>query len=186
MSKLEIIANIFNLICVFLAARNQVTTWPTGIVASILFGWMFFDVKLYADVSLQIFFILTSLYGWWSWKKNSNQKELAITKVQAPLLLKLGGLGVLTTISYGTLLHATTDASFPFIDSIVLMFSVIAQFLLMKRKLENWIFWIIVNTVAVPLYAAKELYLTSFIYAIFWVNAIMGYRKWLSILKATE
>jgi nicotinamide mononucleotide transporter len=85
---------------------------------------------------------------------------------------------------YGWLLHAWTDASLPYIDSTVLMLSILAQFLLIKRKLENWAVWIAVNTVAAPLYAYKGLYLTAFLYAVFLVNAVYGWRAWRPLVEA--
>ncbi len=179
MSLLEIFANIFNLISVFLANRNSVHTWWIGIIGGVLYGVMFYEVKLYADVILQVFFILTNFYGWWAWlhgdKKN---EELPITQVAVKQLMLFGLLAVFLTAAHGFLLLKLTDASFPFIDSTILVLSIIAQFLLMRRKLESWIFWIIVDVIAVPLYAAKGLTLTSAIYFLFLLNAIWGLVNW--------
>ena len=187
MSLLEIFANIFNLASVLLANRNNVHTWWTGIIGTILFGVLFFEVKLYADVILQIFFIVTNIYGWWIWLYGGEAKrELPISRINLPQLIFFGVLAVIITIGHGYLLHSLTDASFPFVDSIVLVFSIIAQFLLMKRKLESWYFWILVDAVACPLYAAKELYLTSAIYFLFLLNAIWGLINWLKIWRVEQ
>jgi nicotinamide mononucleotide transporter len=184
MTPLEIFANIFNLISVFLANRNNVHTWWTGIIGTILFGFTFFEVKLYADVILQVFFIITNIYGWWIWLYGGADKsELPISRINIKQLIFFG---ILATIGHGYLLHSLTDASFPFIDSIVLVFSIIAQFLLMKRKLESWYFWILVDAVACPLYAAKELYLTSAIYFVFLILAVWGLLNWLKIWRSTQ
>lgn len=185
MSTLEIFANVFNLISVLLARRNSIQTWPTGIIACVLFAALFFQVKLYADVSLQVFFIMTSFYGLWKWKFGSPEKsDLPITTLKLGVFVGLLILAAVLTIAYGSALHFWTDASFPFIDSIVLMLSIIAQLLLMGRKIENWLVWIAVNLVAVPLYASKELYLTSGIYFLFLLNAIWGWLTWQRLLKA--
>lgn len=182
MSPLEIVANLSNLLSVFLAYRNNIHTWWVGIIATILFAFLFFEVKLYADVTLQFFFIGTSIFGWWNWLKGGQgSQELMVGRVRVPTLLVYVAVSILILIIYGALLHDLTDASYPFIDSVVLVFSVLAQFLLMSRKLETWIFWIVVDLIAVPLFASKGLYLTSAIYFAFLVNAVLGLRNWTKI-----
>lgn len=182
MNPIEISANFFNLLSVFFANRNKVHTWWTGIIGTILLGIMFFEVKLYADMILQIFFVLTGIWGWWNWRSGGAEKtELPITRVNFGQLGLFAVAAIFLTIAHGFMLHTLTDASFPFIDSIILVCSIIAQFLLMKRKLESWYFWILVDMVAVPLYAAKELYLTSAIYFVFLVLAIWGLFHWRKI-----
>jgi len=184
---LEVFANISNLISVFLANRNNVHTWWTGIIGTILFAFLFFEVKLYADVVLQIFFIITNIYGWYIWLFGSvENRELPISRISFRQLIFFAAIAILITFGHGLLLHSLTDASFPFIDSIVLVFSIIAQFLLMKRKLESWCFWILVDAVAVPLYAAKELYLTSAIYFLFLINAVWGLINWMKIWRSEQ
>ena len=187
MNLLEIFANIFNLISVFFANRNNVHTWWTGIIGTILFGVLFFEVKLYADVILQIFFIITNIYGWWTWLYGGEAKrELPISRIDWRLLFLFAVSAIVITIGHGYLLHTLTDASFPFVDSTVLVFIIIAKFLLMKRKLESWYFWILVDLVACPLYAAKELYLTSAIYFLFLINAVWGLINWLRIWRSEQ
>ena len=87
-------------------------------------------------------------------------------------------IALLVAVGYGTLLHYFTNAYAPFIDSLVMTFSVLAQLLLMRRKLENWYCWLVVNSLAVPLFASRELYLTAFIYSLFWCNAWYGLYRW--------
>lgn len=187
MNPLEIFANIFNLVSVFLANRNIVHTWWIGIIGGILYGVMFYEVKLYADVILQIFFVLTNIYGWWAWVYGgAKQRELLITRIDFKSLVLFGIAAIGLTVGHGFLLHRLTDASFPFVDSVILVFSIIAQFLLMRRKLESWYFWILVDAVAVPLYAAKELYLTSAIYFVFLLNAVWGLLNWLKLWRVEQ
>lgn len=184
MTPLEISANIFILISVYLANRNSIHTWWTGIIATVLFGFLFYEVKLYADVTLQIFFTLTSIYGWRKWLRGGIERQaLPIGRVKISMLLIFTAVAVLLTLGYGFLLFKLTDASYPFVDSIVLVFSILAQFLLMERKLENWIFWILVDLIAVPLFAGKELYLTAVIYFAFLINAIWGLAHWIKIYR---
>jgi nicotinamide mononucleotide transporter len=161
-----------------LAARNSIHTWSTGIVGCVLFGLLFYDTQLYADVTLQAFFVLTSVLGWWQWLRGDAGRPLPITHARPPLLaLSLAG-GIVAVVLYGTLLHHFTDAYAPFADSAVLVFSVVAQLLLMQRRLEAWFFWLLVNTIAVPLYASRELYVTAALYAAYWVNAVVAWLEW--------
>nr|WP_187362657.1 nicotinamide riboside transporter PnuC [Massilia rubra] len=175
---LEIAANVGASAAILLAGRNSVHTWWTGIIGCALFGVLFYQSNLYADVALQGFFIVSSIVGWMQWRRGEQGSELPITHASVRSLAWLVPAGVGATAAYGALLHYFTNAYAPFIDSAVLVFSVVAQLLLMRRKVENWAFWILVNTVAVPLYASRGLYLTAFLYACYWVNAIVSWLWW--------
>ena len=181
---LELAGNFFTVLCVFLAARNHVLTWPVGIIGSLLYGIMFYESKLYADVALQGFFILTSLKGWINWQHKKQVADLPITRTgKKHLFLFYVPAGILAAIFYGYMLFKLTDASFPFLDSVILTFSVIGQLLLMKRRLETWLFWIIVDLIAVPLYGLKGLYMTSGVYFLFLLNAVYGFWQWRHIFR---
>lgn len=177
-SNLEIAANLVNLLAVLLAARNSVHTWTLGVAGCLLFGWMFYTVQLYADVLLQGFFIVTSLMGCWAWLRGAAGAALPISRTALRDLLAMAALAILVASGYALLLYHFTDAYAPWIDSLVLAFSVLAQFLLMRRRLENWFIWLLVNTLAVPLYASRGLYLTAALYLLFWFNAWYGLYRW--------
>lgn len=176
---LEIVANTVNLAAIALATRNSIHTWWTGILGCVLFGWLFFTSQLYADVTLQVFFILTSALGWWHWAHHRGQREpRPITCTAIPELAVTVPLGALAAFAYGWLLHRFTNAYAPFIDSAVLALSVAGQILLMRRKVETWIFWFLANTFAVFLFSSRELWITAFFYALFWINAPIGFLRW--------
>ena len=182
----ELAANTVNLASIALATRNSLHTWWTGILGCLLFGWLFFSGQLYADVTLQAFFIVTSALGWWHWKhQRGHPVERPVTRTSATELAFTIPLGAAAALGYGALLHVFTDAYAPFIDSTVLALSVIAQLLLMRRKLETWVFWFAANTLAVPLYASRGLWLTAFFYALFCLNAPLGFFRWRRELKPT-
>jgi nicotinamide mononucleotide transporter len=178
MSPLEIAANAFTAVAIFLAGRNSVHTWWTGIVGCTLFGLLFAQSRLYADVVLQVFFVATGVLGWWRWVRGRDGAPLPVTHAGLRTLLWMVPIGVVATAAYGALLHHYTNAYAPFVDSAVLVFSVIAQLLMMGRRIENWPVWLLVNTIAVPLYASRGLYLTAVLYAGFWVNAIVSWIWW--------
>jgi len=175
---LELAANALTALAILLAGRNNVHTWWTGIVGCALFGLLFAESRLYADVALQVFFVATGLLGWWKWLRGDSGEPLPITHASAANLAWTVPAGAVATVGYGALLHFTTNAYAPFLDSSVLVFSVIAQILMMQRRVENWAFWLLVNTIAVPLYYSRGLVLTSVLYAVFWVNAIVSWRTW--------
>jgi nicotinamide mononucleotide transporter len=176
--SLELAANAFTAVAIVLAGRNSVHTWWTGIVGCALFAALFAQSRLYADVLLQVFFIGTGVYGWWRWLRGPGGAPLPITHATMRSLLLAVPLGLGATVAYGALLNLYTNAYAPFVDSAVLVFSVIGQFLMMQRRVENWAFWLLVNTIAVPLYASRGLYLTAALYAGFWINAIASWLFW--------
>jgi nicotinamide mononucleotide transporter len=175
---LELAANAFTAAAIVLAGRNNVHTWWTGIAGCALFAVLFAQSQLYADVVLQAFFIGTGLLGWWKWLRGANGDPLPITHATLRSLLLTVPLGIGATALYGALLYHFTNAYAPFLDSAVLVFSVIGQVLMMQRRVENWAFWLLVNTIAVPLYYSRGLHLTALLYALFWINAIASWVFW--------
>jgi len=190
MSPLEFAANVFNLSSVWFAARNSVHTWWCGIVGCTLYGFMFFETRLYADVTLQLFFIGSCIVGWWNWRRGGARVvtadgggsaapiELPITRVAPATAAAFLAIAIAAALGYGWLLERLTDAANPFIDSSVLALSILAQLLMVGRKLESWPVWFVVDCIAVPLYASKGLWLTAAVYAFFLVLVVMGWLRW--------
>ncbi|QGZ40957.1 nicotinamide riboside transporter PnuC [Pseudoduganella flava] len=183
MTPLEITANAVMTVSIVLAGRNNVHSWWTGIVGCTLFASLFYGVQLYADVALQVFFVLTCVVGWVQWLRGAGGKPRPITSASVKTIAVLAAVGVVATVAYGLMLREFTDAYAPFIDSAVLAFSVIAQFLLMGRRVETWPVWVLVNTISVPLYASRGLYLTAALYAAYWVNAVVSWWWWQRQMK---
>jgi nicotinamide mononucleotide transporter len=182
---LEIGANVVTALAIFLAGRNNIHTWWTGILGCSLFAVLFFQSNLYADVALQVFFIVSSAIGWWQWLKGAHGEPLPITHAHLRTMLWILPVGAAATAGYGALLHYYTNAYAPFLDSTVLVFSVVAQFLMMQRRVDNWPFWILVNTIAVPLYASRGLYLTAFLYGCYWINAVVSWVSWRRLARVS-
>jgi len=185
MTRGELAANLVNALSIILAGRNSIHTWWTGIVGCLLFAAVFFSAKLYADVTLQAFFIVTSVMGWITWARGENHRPLPIRRTGPRLTAVLFVIGALVAGFYGWLLHRFTDAYAPFVDSIVLAFSVLGQLLLMGRRYESWFCWLLVNTIAVPLYISRGLNLTALLYAVFWVNSVVALFRWRRLMVAT-
>ncbi len=184
MTPLEIAANAVTTASIVLAGRNSIHTWWTGIVGCLLFAVLFFGTQLYADVLLQAFFVVTSAIGWWQWRGGEGQRpERAVTHAPASQVAVAAVLGSVAALLYGLVLNRFTDAYAPFVDSVVLAFSVVGQVLLMQRRVESWPFWLLVNIVAVPLYASRGLLLTAVLYAAYWVNAVIAWRHWARLAR---
>lgn len=184
-SWVELIGTIFGLACVWLATKPNILTWPTGIVNIICLFILFYQVQLYADMFLQIFFLTTTLYGWYYWKKEPGEKSISTinTKIKWMLL----GLIFLGTFASGLLfgnLHVlfpkyfTIAADYPYVDSLVMVLSVIATILLARKKLENWYLWILVDVICVFLFCIKEIYFLAGLYFIFLFMASYGLINW--------
>jgi nicotinamide mononucleotide transporter len=176
---LEWSATAFTALSVGLAARRHVATWPVGIIGCVLFGALFYRTQLYADATLQAFFIVTSLMGWRQWLRL--EATLALGSHDAlrwQAWLRLVMIGVVVTWAYGALLAYWTQAFAPFWDSAVMIASVIAQVLLMQRRRETWPWWLLVNTLSVPLFLSRGLHLTAALYTLFWFNAWYGWWRW--------
>jgi nicotinamide mononucleotide transporter len=182
-TPLELWANIFTIACIVLAGRNSIHTWWTGLVGCVLYGIMFYNVQLYADATLQIFFFATGMIGWKQWNNKSEAIPLPIRKASKEMMLGSIGVAVAVALGYGWLLHTFTNAYAPWIDSTVLAFSVVAQLLLMSRSIQTWQVWLLVNTLSVPLFWSRELYLTSVLYGFFWVNAVVSYFNWKKLME---
>lgn len=181
-STLEVAANVIATLSILLASRNHVHTWTFGVLGCLAFAWLYFESRLYADVMLQFFFIVTSVLGWSRWRHSGRvatvAQERPVTHVRFKVLALSLPAGAMGALAYGQLLHATTDAWAPFADSFVLAFSIVAQWLLVRRHVETWPVWLLVNSISVPLFASRGLYLTAAVYAIYWLNAWYGWRRW--------
>ncbi len=190
-SWLEFVGTLFNLACVILVARRNILTWPIGLVAVVLFGVLFYQINLYADVLEQVYYLITGVVGWYMWasvkhKDRADKKVLVTTNSLKTNLLWVSGITAVSVVASWALSQVhiwipavfPEPASLPAIDATTTVMSFAAQFLMMQRKLENWILWIIVDVVAVWLYWYKEVPFVALLYLIFLFNAIYGYISW--------
>ncbi len=179
MTLLEIAANGFVLASVYAARRNSVHTWWCGIIGVSLYAAMFWEAKLYADVVLQGFFVATGIAGWWQWTRGgAGGTALAITSLSNTGRALAVALAVAASVAMGYLFSRFTDAALPYADSYILGASVVAQLLMMRRKIGHWALWITVDVVAVVVYSMKALYLTAAVYALLLVLCVQGLAEW--------
>lgn len=192
MNPIELAANLLTTLSILLAGRNSIHTWWTGILGCGLFCVVFREARLYADVTLQVFFIASSILGWWRWRQPDRARapeqprERPISRAARAQWIGALLAGLMAALIYGSILHRYTDAYAPFLDSLVLSLSVVGQWLLMERRLQTWPVWMLVNLIAVPLYASRGLHLTAGLYGVYLVNAVWSWRRWSHLLRDQE
>ena len=160
-----------------LMIRRTLWAFPVGLLSVGVQGVLFFQAKFYADATLQVFFFAVLAWGWWHWGKAAGP-ELPVTRLTTRgLALTLAG-AVVATVIWALALRRWTDAVMPWRDAGIAAFSVAAQVLQARKKLENWPLWIGVNLLAVAAYWKAELAFTAFLYAVYLGLAVWGWRAW--------
>lgn len=179
MNTLEVAAVAFGIVSVWLSTREHIASWPTAIVNVSLYFVVFGEAKLYADMGLQVFYFVLSWYGWYQWKfGGTNRSELPVSRTARRHVVRLIPLGIVGSLGLGLILARTTDAALPWVDSATSVTSLLAQWMMTRKLLENWLVWIAVDVVYVAMFIFKDLYLTAGLYAVFLVLAVKGYVDW--------
>lgn len=181
---LEVIAFALALGCVVLNVLEVHWAWPLAIAASVLYAWLFFDNRLYGDVAVQSFFVVSSLWGWYQWlfgrraDGRGAAAPLRIARLGRRPVLAVALLWLAAWPALGLLLARFTDTDVPYFNAFPTVGSFIGQVLLALKFVETWPVWLVVNVVSVVLYASKSLWLTAALYVIFGALAIAGWRRW--------
>lgn len=179
MSLIEIVAAVSGLLCVILTIKEKVASWPIGLVQVGLYIYIFWSVKLYSDAILQIFFVITSIYGWYKWMYGGEQHtELKVSSLDSSGMFIWSVLCLGLSAPWAYVMKRFFDAAAPLPDAFILIASIMATYLMAKKKLQCWVFWIAVDFVAIGVYLYKELYITSGLYAVFLVLAFIGLKTW--------
>lgn len=187
---IEIIAVLCGLANVILIIRRSLWNYPFGLVMVALYAWIFFEVRLYSDTLLQVFFFIVQIFGFVSWLRGRDAEgDLIVRRLSTSQLLMTFAAAVAGTILLGGAMWRWTDAALPFPDAAITSMSVLAQVLLARCFLENWFLWISVDVLAIGVYLAKDLQPTAVLYGIFLLLAITGLFDWrralnLSMAKA--
>jgi nicotinamide mononucleotide transporter len=183
----EWIATISGFICVYLVIKRSIWCFAFGFVQVSIYTWIFYDVKLYSDMILHIFYIGFQIYGWLLWRNSQDSTGRVIVNQGTPREYSLWVIAIVVcTGLLGTLMTQFTDASFPYPDAFTTCASLVAQWLLSHKKLLNWMLWIVVDIVAMAVYWQKGLFPTSALYACFLVMAIIGQWQWYKHLSVNS
>jgi nicotinamide mononucleotide transporter len=178
---------VLGVVFVWLAMRESLWNFPVGLVQAAIFGWVCFEGKLYSETVLQILFVAAMVYGWWHWSRGAKDTgSLAVQRLSAWSAAGWAGATLVLWLAWGGAMARFTDAALPWWDGFVFAASVVSQWLQARKLLENWIGWIIANTVAVGVCWAKGFYWFAVLYFLFWLLAWGGWRAWWRSWKAAH
>lgn len=176
---IEIIASLLGIAGVYLTAKQKIWCWPVGLINVVLSLYVFFVAKLYADVILQIFYLVMTLYGWYNWVFGGNKKfSLPVRKILRNEFVIMLFLGFGLSFVAGYIFSNYTDAAFPYWDSQLTVWGIIATYAMAKKIIEHWLMWIIIDINCTVLYFIKHLYAFAPLYFIFTLLAVYGYFIW--------
>jgi nicotinamide mononucleotide transporter len=177
-SWLELIAVLLAFAMILCNIMEWHWGWPLAAMSSVLYFFLFWSQRLYGDALLQVLFVVLALWGWSVWLRGQAGAPLPVTRMPSRQRWALAALGTLFWLATGTLLLNVTDTDVPWWDAFPTAFSVVGQYLLAHKRLENWAVWILVNIVAAGLFAWKALWLTTLLYLVFIALCIVGWRTW--------
>ncbi|KVG34563.1 aminotransferase [Burkholderia ubonensis] len=199
MSTLEIAGVIVSALAIWLTAKRRMLCWPVGLASVALYGWIFFDAKLYSDMLLQGAFAVLQVYGWRRWLAQrvdradgtagggaSHGAVVPVSGVTPAKVLPDLIAAVVGSALLGGIMARWTDAALPFVDASLTAFSLVAQYWTARRYIASWGLWIVVNVVYVGMFVVKELYLTAGLYALFIGLAVIGWRDWRNTAAAVR
>ena len=182
---LEFVAVIFGLFSVWFAKQEKILVYPTGIISVLIYVYICFGIKLYADAGINLFYFIMSVYGWYNWSKKGQQPQIRITKSNRKDWMISVFMFFVSALVIIVLLRVFKQedteywsTSIPYIDTFTTAIFIVGMWLMAFKKLENWIFWIIGDVISVPLYAYKGLVFTSFQFLFFLIIAVVGYIAW--------
>jgi len=177
----EIFGVITGLLFLYFEIKENYLMWPLGLISSALYFVIFYNSKFYADMSLQIYYVVISLYGWYFWTKGGKtdkKEDVPISKLNLKQAVMYLIISAILFYFYSNILVKYTDSPLPYWDSFTTALSIVATFMLTRKIIEQWLIWIVVDAVSLGLYIYKGLYPTALLFAVYTVLAIVGYLQW--------
>ena len=181
---LEFTAVFFAILYLILAVNQNILCWVAGIVSSILYFFIMQSAGLYMEAYLQIFYVFMGLYGWLQWRKGNKINNNFIVNTWS-MLEHFYAISLILALSVlsGLLLKLYTDAALPFFDAFVTWGAVVATYMVAKKLLENWIYWLVIDSISILLFISRDLLLTAFLFGLYIVIIFFGYKSWKKVLK---
>jgi len=177
---LELLGLIFGLLAVWYLIRENILTWPSGIIYVLISFLIFYKTKLYADLALHFVFLILNIYGWYFWihGKKEKDQDLPVTTISNRLMMVLLFLCTVGVYIMGTLFRNYTDAAVPYWDSTTTVLSLAGMWLTARKKIESWYYWLVVDILATGIYVYKGIYFYATLYGIYIFLALAGYYSW--------
>jgi nicotinamide mononucleotide transporter len=185
-NKIEILGAILGILYIFFSIRQNIFTWPTGLLTSALYIFVFFQSKFYADMGLQVYYVGISIYGWYYWAKGKKPEDTETVPVKRTRKILWIKMGVVAALLYGAILFILlnfTDSPVPFMDTLTTALSIVATWMLARKYIEHWLIWIVVDVISVGLYIYKDLWPTVILFVVYTIMAVLGYIEWKKDLK---
>ena len=176
-SIIESTAVFFSVLYVILAIKENVWCWWAAAISVILYIYICYTAQLYPETGLQFFYLIMAIYGYYQWNKNDSSLKIQQWTITKHLFILL--LGALLTFLMGFYFSIYTNAAMPLVDSFTTVFSVFATYMVTKKVIENWLYWIVIDAVSVYLYFSRDLHLTSLLFLVYTIIAIFGYFAWI-------
>ncbi len=186
---IEIIGAVTGILFLYLEIKQNMWLWPVGIITSVLYIYIFFITKFYADMSLQFYYVGVSIYGWWNWLRGSQSNDselLPIKRLAAKLGFRLLAITVVVFALLTFILIRFTDSPVPVGDAFTTALSITATWMLAHKILDMWWLWMVANAVSLGLYLYKGLYPTSVLFLFYFSMSIVGYLQWKKSYIAQE
>lgn len=182
---IEILGVVFSLLYLYFSIRQNILLWPMGIISALLYMVVFFHSRFYADMGLNGYYFIISIYGWILWKRGREHAKtpLPVTRIRLQPAAILVVITVVAFFGIGYILDHFTDSPIPYWDAFTTAVSFTATWMLARKILEHWILWIIVDAVSMGLYLYRGLYPTLVLFAVYTVMAVIGYIQWKKRLK---
>lgn len=180
-SIIESTAVLFSIIYVLLAAKQNIWCWTFASISVILYIYICFTSQLFVETGLQAFYLFMAGYGYSNWNKSKGKLEIIQWSTVKHLILIL--FGAISTFLIGFYFATYTDAKMPIVDSFTTVFSIIATYMIVKKVLENWLYWIVIDIISIYLYFSRDLHLTSLLFILYSILAVFGYFSWLKKMK---
>ena len=178
MSSWEITAVLLGVAYVILAAKESLWAWLFGFFSTLIYTLIFWEGALVSSSFLNFYYMIMAGYGYYSWRKGAEDKELAITSFSLSKHLKFIGAGIVFTLILGYLSHTYTDAKLAYMDSFVMVFSIIATWMLTQKIIENWLYWLVIDSVAIVLYWNSGYLATVILFMLYVILGLYGYITW--------
>jgi nicotinamide mononucleotide transporter len=175
----ELVGSLTGALCVWLLVKQNIWNWPIGITNNIFYIVIFYKSGLFADAGLQFVYIAIAIYGWWNWLHGGLQHgELEVETASASGVVGYLAIAASATAILYWVLRRFTPSTVPFADGLTVALFLTAQFMMSKKIVQNWWFWIVGDVLVIGLYIYKQLYLTSALYAFFLAMCIAGLLEW--------
>ena len=176
---IEITAVVLAILYLVLAVKQNILCWVCGIISSVLYFFIMHSAGLYMEAYLQIFYVFMGFYGWSQWKtKTSNTSNFVVNTWNKSQHLFVTSMVLMLSIISATMLRFFTDAALPFLDALVTWGAVVATYMVAKKLLENWIYWLVIDSISIFLFISRGLFPTAFLFGIYIIIIIYGYRSW--------